>query len=494
MAPIAAIDIGSNSVRVTVTTLSPRGIPQVLEEARDVPRLIRDVEEYGKFRPETIEHLIAVLNDFRRLADAAGATIVAVATSAARDAANGAEFVERVKRELGFEVRVIAGEEEARLAFLGATYTLPVTDGIVLDIGGGSMEVVRFEDRQVVETWTLPLGAVRLTDRFLKSDPLETAELRALREYVADQIADAKIPRLARGAVLVGTGGTIRNLGKIDRARQHYPLSRLHGHEVVREDMRRVADIVQLRSLSERRGIGGLNEDRADTIVAGALVVDAMMTALRAPALTVSGQGLREGAALEAVSQSPLPLDGLRDAALQDALDQFVPARRTVAETRLAIVSSLVDAVGTSIEAAVLATLYAAAVVQDIGRCVDYYNRERHTEVLLVERGLDGWSHRELALICAVVRQAHSDRYVPTGYRPLINPRDHEEIRAAGCILAVAEALAMRRPDGDPGSLGWRREEDRLLISASDLNAITQAELHERFSRTFGIELHSDSE
>ncbi|MGE3857297.1 MAG: Ppx/GppA phosphatase family protein, partial [Dehalococcoidia bacterium] len=176
--PIAAIDVGSNSVRVAVMAVSPHGSLEVIEEARAVPRLIRDVAEHGEFTPETIANLMAVLADFRRLADAAGAEVVAVATSAARDAANGPALVERIRTELGIDLRVISGDEEAGLAFLGATHSLPVTDGVVIDIGGGSMEVVRFQDRRAAQTWTLPLGAVRLTDRFLTSDPLVTSELR----------------------------------------------------------------------------------------------------------------------------------------------------------------------------------------------------------------------------------------------------------------------------------------------------------------------------
>ena len=487
--PIAAIDVGSNSVRVAVMSRSAHGGLDVIEEARAVPRLIRDVEEHGQFQPETVEYLVGVLGDFRRIADAAGAEIVAVATSATRDARNGPALVDRIRTELGIDLRVISGDEEAQLAFLGATFTLPVTDGVVMDIGGGSMEVVRFEDRRAVQTWTLPLGAVRLTDRYLPSDPLATSELRKLRQEIGEQITSAGIPRLEDGATLVGTGGTIRNLGKIDRTRHTYPLSRLHGYEVSRAEMRRVVDLVQMRSVSERRSISGLNEDRADTIVAGGLVVEAMMNALGAPSLVVSGQGLREGMVLNCAPE-PLPgLEALRWAATRATVARFVPGAVEVSERRLEILETLSLAVGLEVAPEFVNALAAAALVLDIGRCVDYYNRERHTEWLLLEHGLDGWSHRELALICALVRQAHQEKYAPATYRPLIEARDHEAIAIGGTLLALAEAIAARRPETDLIPLAWRREGDTLCISDAQLRQWNPNGLAGRFKRSFGLEV-----
>lgn len=487
-APVAAIDVGSNSVRMAVMSISAHGGLDVIEEARAIPRLIRDVEEYGTFRPDTIEHLMDVLADFRLIARALGASIVAVATSAARDAANGDELVRRIHDELDIDLRVITGDEEANLAFLGATHSLPVSRGIVVDVGGGSMEIVRFEDRRAIQTWTLPLGAVRLTDRFLHSDPLVTSELRALRAHIAEHIDAAGIPPIEDDDVLVGTGGAIRNLGKIERAQRTYPLSRLHGYEVPRTEMRRVVDLVQMRSLTERRSISGLNEDRADTIVAGALVVNALMDAVHAPSLLVSGQGLREGMALNTAGELP-GLDGLRAASTRDAVARFVPERTALAEHRRAIVEALVESIGTPIVSMFDEPLTAAAIVLDIGRSVDYYNRERHTESLLLDRGLDGWSHRELAVICAMVRQAHQEKYTPSTYRPLIAGRDHEAIAAGGCLLAVAEAIAGRRAPNHPGGLAWRRDGDRLLIADEALERWEPRDLIARFRRTFDLEL-----
>ena len=489
--PIAAIDVGSNSVRLAVMSVDEHAGLELLEEARDVPRLIRDVEEHGAFQPKTIKRLLDILSDFRLIAEATGARIVAVATSAARDATTGPEVVARVREELGIDLRVIDGDEEARLAFLGATYSLPARSGVVIDIGGGSMELVRFQDRVPVQTLTLPLGAVRLTDRFLRSDPLVTSELRKLRAYVAAEVDAAHLAPLDEGGELVGTGGTIRNLGKIDRADHSYPISRLHGYEVTRERMRRVADRVQLRSVSERRSIAGLNEDRADTIVAGALVVDTIMTTLRAPSLTVSGQGLREGMVLDASGLATPSVAALRAGSLRSTVGRFAHGHLEMAERRRATVQELVTAAGYDATPEMADALAAAAYVEDVGRGVEYYSRARHAEVLLRERGLDGWTHREVALICAIHRQARQETYVPANYRPLIAARDHEAIAASGCLLALADAIAIRRPAN--GSLRWQRDGKRLTIGDEALARSAPEDLVARFKRTFGMDLVFES-
>ena len=487
--PVAAIDIGSNSVRIAVMCVNEHHGLEVIEEARAVPRLIRDIEQHGEFRPETIEHLLDVLRDFRLIADAAGAHIVAVATSAARDASNGAELIARIHDELGFDLRVITGDEEARLAFLGAALSLPVTDGLVVDIGGGSMEIVRFVDRSFREAWTLPLGAVRLTDRFLKSDPPTGSELRALRAHITEEIRGAALPRLEADMVLVGTGGTIRNLGKIDRASEDYPLPRLHGYAIPGEELQRVVAALEVLSVDELRSISGLNEDRADTIVAGAIVAETVMEVLHASSLLVSGQGLREGMVLD-VGGGTLPALGpLRAAALDGAVQRFAPSRVTTGHARRSVADALLTAVGVPHAAEFNEALAAAAFVMDLGRSVDYYNRERHTESLLVEHGLDGWSHRETAIICALIRQAHQEKYTPTAYRALLTSDDREQIPTGGCLLALADAITARRPVDKAEGLVWRREGARLYIHDQALVTWHPNGIAARFKRAFGIEL-----
>ena len=215
---LGVIDIGSNSGRVLVARINGAAHLDVLGDARSPLRLVRDVTRDGLLKPETIERTLSIVRGFVAVANGAGAErTVAVATAAVREATNGDELIERARRELGIPVSIADGEEEARLGFFGAVHGLPVEHGIVLDVGGGSLQLVHFRDRRLKRSWSLKLGALRLNDRFLRSDPPTRGEMRSLKEYVYGVMAKAGVSPLLADERLIGTGGTVRNLAKVDR-------------------------------------------------------------------------------------------------------------------------------------------------------------------------------------------------------------------------------------------------------------------------------------
>ena len=489
--PVAAIDVGSNSVRIAIVNADGQGLLEVIEEASATPKLIRGVQRDGRLSATSIDEVVEILRDFQAVARGADADpVVAVATSAVRDAANGADLASLLQADLGITLRFVDGGEEARLAFLGAIHSLPVEHGLVIDIGGGSMELMQFAGRAAGRSWTLPLGAVRLTAQFLQDDPSSQLELRALRDHLAAQIASAGIEALAPGGALVGTGGTIRNIAKMDRSRHRYPMSRLHGYAISQDGVRGVADLVRTRTQAERYNLAGLNEDRADSIVAGALVLQAIVESTRAQSLIVSGQGLREGIALDARGGSLPSVHALREASIERAVLRFAPTYVQDARARTQTVEALAAAAGFTAKAEVVEALSAAATLLDLGRSVDYYNRHRHTEALTLAYGLPGWTHREVALICAIVRQADSEKYDPTNdYRPLVTPEDRPSIAAAGTLLAVADEVERRVPPR-ARAVAWQRDEGAVR-GALRVDGVLLGALSARFERTLGLRLAS---
>lgn len=489
-ARIAAIDVGSNSMRVAVIETDGHAALEVVQEARAVPRLIREVRASGRLGAESVAHILDVLREFIAIARTARATdIVAVATSAVRDASNAAELVAAVRAELGLELRVVPGEEEARLAFLGALHSLPVTDGVLVDIGGGSAEVVRFRERAPKALATLQLGAVRLTDEFLGSDPPSAAEIGALRAHLRDEIARAGLGRLGRGGQLVGTGGTVRNLAKIARARYGYPLPHLHGYALNRERLHELTGDLAGRTRAERLGVPGLNEDRAETIVAGALAVEAFLEAVRAQEIVVSGQGLREGVAIAHLGGVLVAVPALREAAVRNALARFAPEWGEASRRRARLVTQLAEAAALP-EDDVTRVLPVAAAVVDLGRGIDYYNRHRHTESLLQARGLDGFSHREQALVGALVRQANSERFDPLGYAPLVGEADRAPLARGAALLQLADQLEQRLPPA-LFQLDVTLDEGRgeLRVAGDVPRGWDSIPLRKRLARTLGVSL-----
>jgi exopolyphosphatase/guanosine-5'-triphosphate,3'-diphosphate pyrophosphatase len=272
---LAAIDIGSNSIRQIVADVSATGSIRVVDEMRASPRLGAGVRETGVLSETAIQQALEALNRMATLARQLGAArIEAVATSAVRDAANGLTFLELVRAETGLEVRVLAGEDEARLSFRSAVahFDLGVGRTVVMDIGGGSLELAMSADGLLERLISLPFGAIRLTEEFL-GPRTRPKDVRRLREAVRDDIRKALPVRDWRGAQVIGSGGTFPNLAGAYLARQGVQTARTtHGTRVPRVELEHILELLQEMTPEQRAAVPGLNPARADIIVAGLAV------------------------------------------------------------------------------------------------------------------------------------------------------------------------------------------------------------------------------
>jgi exopolyphosphatase/guanosine-5'-triphosphate,3'-diphosphate pyrophosphatase len=488
--PLAIVDLGSNSSRVVVLRVDPTGYLEILADGRSPLRLARDVGNGGRLSAEAIQRTVEALKDFRAVASGSGAgTTIAVATSAIRESTNADELMERIQVEGGLTVRVIDGAEEARYGFLGAVHGVQVEHGMVVDIGGGSMELSRFRDRTLVESWTLPLGALRLSDRFLVTDPPTDREVETLREHVRGAVADAGVPTLRSDEQLIGTGGTIRNLAKMDRHARRYPIPRLHGYMLTRRRIEDLSELVTSRRLARRKGIGGLNADRADSIVGGALGAGSTMDLLLADAVIVTSQGVREGLAYDAVGKVTPSAEEARRMSIAALARRFTSWDQRRAARRVGMASRILETLEPGAGPGVRERLSQAATILDIGRSIDYYRRYEHTADILTESDLAGFSHRKLALLAAVVRQAGDETMSVNLYRPLLGPDDRQPIARQATILAIADEIESRIAPGNglPVDCETRRRE--VLLRAPLFDGYRQGLLAARFRRAFGKRL-----
>ncbi|GEJ55623.1 Ppx/GppA phosphatase family protein [Anaeromyxobacter diazotrophicus] len=298
MARRAAIDVGTNTVLLLVAEERERGWVAVVERA-EITRLGRGVDRTGRLDPQAIRDTVAVLARYAGEARALGAgDPVCVATSAARDAANGAEFFEAARREAGLAPEVVSGDEEARLVWASAWRDFGAAGGLcVLDVGGGSTEVCVGDGPAPRARRSLQLGAVRLTERVAPPDPPGPAALALFRQRAAEALAPAAAllaghPRPAR---MVGVAGTVTTLAAVSRELARYDAERVHGSELTLAEV----DALQLRlaglTTAARARLPGMEPKRADVIVAGSAVVAEAMRALGFDRLTVSDRGVRWG-------------------------------------------------------------------------------------------------------------------------------------------------------------------------------------------------------
>ena len=488
--PLAVIDVGSNSGRAVVLQLSPNGHLEILAGGKAPLRLARDIGRDGVLSELTIDRVIGVLHDFKAVADGAGATrVMAVATAAVRESGNGADLRRRALREVGLRIKVVDGDEEARYSLIGAISGLPVDHGLLMDIGGGSLEMCHFRDRQFQRAWTLPLGALRTSDRFLPSDPPTKREIEELGDHVRSVLTKEGVPSLDKDEHLVGTGGTIRNLAKIDRRTRSYPIPRLHAYVLTRGRAQDLADDLASRPMAKRRSVPGLSGERIDSIAGGALVAALAIEHTGAAEVVVSGQGLREGLAFEALSLPTPSASEARQASLAALTRRFATWDAERARRRQWLASLLLDTVQPDAGPSFRERLDQAALVLDIGRSIDHYRRYEHTADMLVAADLAGFSHRKLALLAAVVRQAGDEGMRTREYRPLLGSDDHLPVARAGAILALVDEIEHRIPPGEEEQVTCRSRGKTVELGAPLLDPWRREALAARFRRAFGRSL-----
>jgi exopolyphosphatase/guanosine-5'-triphosphate,3'-diphosphate pyrophosphatase len=293
---VAAIDLGTNSTRLLVADVEDGEVRELVRRTT-ITRLGEGVDERRRLLPLPIARVRNCLSEYRREAEALGAErMLLIATSAVRDAENGEAFLGEIEWSYGFATRLLSGDEEAQLLLRGLGGVDART--LVLDVGGGSTELVTTEARA-----SLDIGSVRMTERFLRQDPPAREELDACAEYVRAQLPGRDVERA------IGVAGTITTLAALDLGLEEYDAERVHGHHLSRDGLERQLERLAALPLEERRRVPALEPERAPVIVGGAVIVREILDRYGLGGLTASERDLLDGAALEA-AELPEPVEG----------------------------------------------------------------------------------------------------------------------------------------------------------------------------------------
>jgi exopolyphosphatase / guanosine-5'-triphosphate,3'-diphosphate pyrophosphatase len=488
--PLAVIDIGSNSARIAVVRLDTAGQLDIIADARTSLQLARRIDARGRLEAGAVTAAIAAVRDFRAVAAAAGAKrTVAVATAAIRSATNRDSVLARLEADTGLAIKVIDGEEEARYAFLGAVHGLPIDTGYLIDVGGGSFELAYFERRRAMRWWTFELGSLVATDRFLFSDPPKASEVAALREHVARTLREAGAPVLPDDGGMVGTGGTVRNLAKIHMRSTAHPIARVDGYVIQRRDIRDLTSRLVSRNLASLRTVPGLSTDRADSITGGALVVAAAMDVLGARTLMVSGHGLREGIALAELNL-PLPeVWAVRRGSVAALASRFATWDAKRAQRRLELVRAILGVADSAMTAEMREVLDHATTLLDVGQSINYYDRWSHAAGIVAAADLQGFTHREVALIATTLARLGKARSNLPRYARLCTHDDIKRIDRLAVILELADELDRRVNGGGPPTVRLDDRRNRVIVTTGLPYAWEPADLARRFRTRLGLTL-----
>jgi exopolyphosphatase/guanosine-5'-triphosphate,3'-diphosphate pyrophosphatase len=311
---LAGIDLGSNTIRLLVADADAEDGLRPVHGEQVVVRLGQGLAESGVLAPEAMERALAAVRGYRDRARALGAArVLVVATAAVRQARNRDEFLGRLAAEAEVMACVASGAEEARLTLLGVASALPPLTAVhvVLDIGGGSTELIVGGEARPAAAVSLPLGCVGLAERFLRADPVDWGEYAACAAHVTGRLAAEAWPEIRRlgPRLLVGTAGTITTLAALDLGLTAYDAARVQGHRLTTGRIEALLHQLGALPLVERARLPGLEPGRADLIIPGIAVTLGVLAGLDLPDLLVSDRGLREGILLDAVGWAP-PVGG----------------------------------------------------------------------------------------------------------------------------------------------------------------------------------------
>ena len=450
---LAAIDVGTNSVHMVVARPVRGGPPDFLARERMPVRLGSGGSDMKRLRPDAIDRAVAALDQCRRIAEAHEADVAAVATSAVREAANAADFLRRARTEAGVSVEVVSGVEEARLIHLGALSAVPIAGRphLVIDIGGGSTEVIVGAGTEPTLARSLKLGHIRLTDRFFPGGRVEPGAVKACRRHIQAFIAPF-LREMTDFEVAVGCSGTIEALALMGAARRGAPLRAVGNAALGRRDLDAVVDDILGRpDPADRAKMAGLDPGRAEVIAAGAVLLRQMFKALGIQTLTVSTGALREGLLLDRFHRRDRsPASGLHHLNDLRRSSVLAAARRydqdvAHAEHATNLALELFDETRTvhGLGEPEREVLEAAGLLHNIGRFVAHAAHHQHSYYLIRHsEQLAGFTENELELIAQVARyhRKSAPRKSHPGFAGL-DRGDQRRVRVLAGLLRVGIAL-----------------------------------------------------
>jgi len=442
MKNIGIIDLGSNSTRLLVVKVLSNKSFKILDEIKEVVRLGKDIQEDGSLNPKRVKAALLTLEYFKRVCESYEVTeIVAVATAAVRAAKDQQAFLRMVKDTVGLEIRVLSGEEEAFYDYFGIVNSLDFTEGLIIDIGGASTEIIYVKNRENKESVSLPFGAITLTDMFDLSDEIKEENLVKLRNYLVNQYNSLPWLSKIKGTVLIGVGGTVRNMGKICRKDKNYSLDLTHNYVIDKETVKEMAKMVSGTNLKQRKKLKGLSKSRVDIFVGACEAVKVLFEYCKAGELIVSGNGVKEGLVYEYLQGGKIAVDNVLAFSLHNLMLQYdVNEMRIDKVWQQAKYAYKTSRLTYNMDERALGLLKIAVKLYTIGIQISYYDFYKHSFYMILHARINGLSHREVLMVAYTILYHPKEdlNNLVYGYRDILSEEDIDTTQKLGSILKMA--------------------------------------------------------
>ena len=448
MQRIAIIDIGSNSARLVISHIYKNGAYNMVYNQKEALRLSQKVDRKNMLTEAAFASTIETMKSFAYMCKIYRVDkTIAVATAAIRNAYNGVDLVSRVMEETGIQLHIISGNTEAYISYLGVINTLDVKNGIIFDLGGGSTELILFQDRQIVESVSLPLGAVNTTGMFNTRNEMPPNVYSDLSFFITSHLD--RYPWLKQqGLPLIGVGGTARTVAKMIQRDKKYPATKIHNYAMTAQTFRSFFNQLRETNLEQRKKISGLSKERSAIIHAGCSIISCLFDVCGSKKMIVSGCGLREGLFFDYYCKAhnlPLVADNILQRSRENILKLYTPDTshsKHITALALNMFDSWPKLHG--LNKGYRKLLETAALLHDIGITINFYSHARHSAYMIQNAQLFGLSHKEQVITAAIAgwhNGVSKNYFKDKFYKDMLDDEDWVSINKLALLLALAESL-----------------------------------------------------
>ncbi|MGL6023829.1 MAG: Ppx/GppA phosphatase family protein [Cetobacterium sp.] len=440
MKKIGIIDIGSNSMRLVIFQITKEKIFYPVEDIKETVRLGEDVNITGKIKEDKVEFGMKTMFLFKEICKKNYVDeIIAFGTAALRISENGYKIVQKIKNDLGIDVEILTGESEALNSFNGAINSMDIEEGVMVDLGGSSLEIVVFKNRLPVYNKSLPFGGVTIGELVNVKDSLNCESENKIRKFIRNEFI--KVPDLEeiRGMVLIGVGGTIRNIASIYKEFIGYPLENLHNYKMDVKNVEEVIKKLKNKKYKEKIKTPGLSKSRADLFVGAAIIVEELLAYFNMRELRISSYGIREGILYKRLEKDEKIIHNVFEDSLNDTmiyLEIEKQERECIYMNFIKIYESILPYC--SIKFLNNKIIKMVTYFEGIGKKINYYNYEKNSFYMLLNLGLKGVEDKELIFSAFIIIGGRKDKEIQEKYNNFFENGDLEEIKIASKILNLS--------------------------------------------------------
>lgn len=464
---LGVIDLGANTMRLVIWEITDEGVVNLLDELRETVRMAEDIDILGIVSEPKIIEILSVLRRFQVLMNAMEVTeTIAVASDTLRRAENSDEVVSRIKADVGIDVRILLGIEEAFLDYEGIVNSMKVKNSLVVDIGGASTELLWIKNGEMKESTSIPVGTLNLTRKYGLNDVVSPKNHIDLEDYLAGVIS--KVPWIGANFFndIIAVGGSARTIAKVDMKKKRYPLSIIHNYTLYDSDVTSLYVTCMAKNQKQRQMIEGLSKDRSDIILGALAIMTSILKTTGIQNVRISGKGIREGVLYDYVRTKHLLYSEMLDRSILNVMK-----KHDVDQSHAEAVYYLTEKIFSGLTPLhklgkeyddILKT---SCMLHDVGMSIRYYDHEKHSFYIIINSEINGMSHKDVLLsaFAAGYHRNFSYEISNINFGQILNRLDISSVEKLGVCISIAECLD-RSLSGLVYDLSVEIEEDTVRI------------------------------